>query len=60
MTMTKNLLLELGEFTSAVMAQNLDPELCHHAKRALIDFCACAIAGWEVEPMPLLRAALAH
>ena len=58
--MTKPLLLELGEFTSATMQQRLDPDLCHHAKRALIDFCACAIAGWNEEPMPLLRAALAH
>jgi 2-methylcitrate dehydratase PrpD len=58
--MTKTLLLELGDFTSTMMAQRLDPELCHHAKRALIDFCACAIAGWNEEPMPLLRAALAH
>lgn len=58
--MTKPLLLELGEFASATMQQRLDPDLCHHAKRALIDFCACAIAGWNEEPMPLLRAALAH
>ncbi|MEY3154987.1 MAG: hypothetical protein RL109_1405, partial [Pseudomonadota bacterium] len=40
--MTKPLLLELGEFASATMQQRLDPDLCHHAKRALIDFCACA------------------
>ena len=58
--MKRALLLEFAEFAASVMRGKLDEAICHHAKRAIIDYVACAIAGWDEAPMPMLRAALRH
>lgn len=53
------LLLSLGGFAQALASCALPPEVLHHAKRAVIDWTACTVAGAGVAPATLMAQAYA-
>jgi 2-methylcitrate dehydratase PrpD len=53
------LLLSLGDFAQALATRALPPEVLHHAKRAVIDWAACTVAGAGVAPATLMAQAYA-
>ena len=44
-TPMSSLLPALGEFAASMASRALPPEVLHHAKRAVIDWTACTVAG---------------
>lgn len=50
----------LAEFGSGFSSKPVSPEVAHHAKRAVIDWCAALFPGSIVAPATLLEQALAE
>lgn len=49
----------LGHFGAQFHTQSVTPAVIHHAKRAVVDWYAALIAGYPMDPTPLLQAAMA-
>ena len=50
---------KLGRFGADFHAARLQPEVLHHARRALVDWYGALLAGYAMEPTPMLEKALA-
>lgn len=50
---------QAARWAVAARTQPLAPEVLHHARRALVDWAAAALAGAGMAPVPLLAASLA-
>ena len=48
---------QLGQFGSSFQAVEVDEDVVHHAKRAIVDWYAALIPGYVMEPTPLLEKA---
>lgn len=48
---------QLGQFGSSFHAVQVDEDVVHHAKRAIVDWYAALIPGYVMEPTPLLEKA---
>jgi hypothetical protein len=55
-----SLLPALGEFAASLASRPLPPEVLHHAKRAVIDWTACTVAGAGAAPARLMEEAFAE
>ncbi|HPU51433.1 MAG TPA: MmgE/PrpD family protein [Burkholderiaceae bacterium] len=53
------LLMRLGEFAASLSSRSLPPEVLHHARRAVIDWTACTVAGARAAPGRLMEEAFA-
>lgn len=51
---------QLGQFGSNFHAVDVNEEVMHHAKRAIVDWYAALIPGYVMEPTPLLEKAYAE
>jgi 2-methylcitrate dehydratase PrpD len=58
-TSTAHVVEQAGRFAVAFRTCSLEPALAHHAKRALIDWSAAALAGAALPPATLLERAFA-
>ena len=59
-TPMSSLLPALGEFAASMASRALPPEVLHHAKRAVIDWTACTVAGAGAAPARLMEEAFAE
>ena len=59
-TPMSSLLPALGEFAASMASRALPPEVVHHAKRAVIDWTACTVAGAGGAPARLMEEAFAE
>ncbi len=50
---------KLGHFTAELHSVALQPEVIHHCKRALVDWYGALLAGYGMEPTPMVEKALA-
>ena len=50
---------KLGRFTAGLHAATLQPEVIHHAQRALVDWYGALLAGYVMDPTPMVERALA-
>ena len=57
-TPMSSLLPALGEFAASLASRPLPPEVLHHAKRAVIDWTACTVAGAGAAPARAARRAV--
>ncbi|MFO1326737.1 MAG: MmgE/PrpD family protein [Rubrivivax sp.] len=59
MTAAVTVVEQAARWAVAARARTLPPEVLHHARRALVDWAAAALAGAGMAPVPLLAASLA-
>lgn len=50
---------KLGQFTAGFRAAPVGTEVVHHAKRALVDWYGALLAGYAMNPTPMVEASLA-